>query len=619
VSASIAATLTLSLSLLSPLPVPMSAVPDHGPVAGGTLVEVPVPHVGFRSVAAGSHGSLGIDTDGVLRGWGSVHFRTSGGLNGINYPAVVPTLPSAGVVAYDAGSSASAAIDSTGTLWAWGHPLDPAVGPGVVQDDPAPLDPGSAVRFTAVSVGLAHALAIDDAGRVWAWGSGSSGLLGTGAASAGSAVPVLSSALDDQLTALGRRATHVVAGLNLSLVVDDTGQLWSWGRNASGSLGLGVTGEVVTPSRVPGMAAVRSVAAGRDTVVAADVDGVLWAWGESDDAQLGLPAVADSPVPLRIGTLGDAGAVQVDASDDMTPHVVALDGDGRVWAWGHNGRGELGGGATSDDPQAAPVRIEGLSGVTQVTAGSDTSAAVRSDGTLFSWGADANGSLGRGVFEDSPVPVRSGNGQFVRAVFGGVPTAGWVRTTGAQTVAVQAPAHPSGRVTVRMSSTNSAGSGRWDAGPATAIADGFTYQAVATFDPRNGAASSTVLVTDGPVTLPPEPTRSGHTFAGWWSDPDEQAGPPPATGGWEQDRTFVARWEPVSGPTPSPTPTATPEPTSTPTPTSTGAATPDPPSTGTARLATTGAAAWPAVGLTVAAFALGIGALGLRRLTRGRR
>jgi alpha-tubulin suppressor-like RCC1 family protein len=62
-------------------------------------------------------------------------------------------------------------------------------------------------------------------------------------------------------------------------------------------------------------------------------------------------------------------------------HTLALTPDGTVWAWGGNGRGELGDGTETD--RYTPVRVTGLTGVIQVSAGASHSLALRSDGTVW--------------------------------------------------------------------------------------------------------------------------------------------------------------------------------------------------------------------------------------------
>jgi alpha-tubulin suppressor-like RCC1 family protein len=86
-------------------------------------------------------------------------------------------------------------------------------------------------------------------------------------------------------------------------------------------------------------------------------------------------------------------------------HTVALKSDGTVWTWGLNTYGELGDG--TNDFHSTPVQVSGLSGVAAVTATGFHSVALKSDGTVWAWGANGDGQLGDGTTTDrlTPVPV----------------------------------------------------------------------------------------------------------------------------------------------------------------------------------------------------------------------
>ena len=76
-------------------------------------------------------------------------------------------------------------------------------------------------------------------------------------------------------------------------------------------------------------------------------------------------------------------------------HTVALKSDGTVWTWGHNGHGQLGDGTTT--LRLTPVQVSGLSGVSAVTAGNYYTVALKDDGTVWAWGFNGHGQLGDGT------------------------------------------------------------------------------------------------------------------------------------------------------------------------------------------------------------------------------
>jgi alpha-tubulin suppressor-like RCC1 family protein len=84
---------------------------------------------------------------------------------------------------------------------------------------------------------------------------------------------------------------------------------------------------------------------------------------------------------------------------------MALDVDGRVWAWGFNIAGQLGDGTAISRP--VPVQVVGLRDVVAVSAGSNWSMALRADGTVWTWGGNDNGQLGDGTLVLKHVPVQA--------------------------------------------------------------------------------------------------------------------------------------------------------------------------------------------------------------------
>jgi alpha-tubulin suppressor-like RCC1 family protein len=94
--------------------------------------------------------------------------------------------------------------------------------------------------------------------------------------------------------------------------------------------------------------------------------------------------VAEASVSFHFGNLVSAGGL----------HGGALRG-GRLYTWGQNTQGQLGQGDTT--PRTTPVEVADLSRVASISFNSNTSLAVREDGTVWTWGANASGQLGLGT------------------------------------------------------------------------------------------------------------------------------------------------------------------------------------------------------------------------------
>jgi len=120
-------------------------------------------------------------------------------------------------------------------------------------------------------------------------------------------------------------------------------------------------------------------------------------WGINNTGQLGDGTTTSRSLSGDIGAGNDV--VQV-ATGYGSPsgHGLALRSDGTVWTWGANGFGQLGDGTM--DSRNAPAQVPGLTGVIQVAGGCNHSLALRSDGTVWAWGGNAAGQLGRGTTSD---------------------------------------------------------------------------------------------------------------------------------------------------------------------------------------------------------------------------
>lgn len=93
--------------------------------------------------------------------------------------------------------------------------------------------------------------------------------------------------------------------------------------------------------------------------------------------------------------------IAVSAGEDFT---LALKSDGTVWSWGRNDKGQLGDGTKQNSNQ--PVLVVGLRNIIQISAGGSHALALKSDGSIWSWGSNEDGQLGDGTTNDSRIPIQ---------------------------------------------------------------------------------------------------------------------------------------------------------------------------------------------------------------------
>jgi alpha-tubulin suppressor-like RCC1 family protein len=153
-----------------------------------------------------------------------------------------------------------------------------------------------------------------------------------------------------------------------------------------------------------------SLEAGWGHNLAVSPAGGVWAWGENDAGKLGNGTTTNSPIPVRSGNL--TNVVAVAAGADFS---VALRSDGTVWTWGSGaslGVGTAPGSCVNTDfptltypCSKVPVQVTGISGATAIAAGTGHALILLRDGTVRAWGLNSFGQLGNGTVTDATIPV----------------------------------------------------------------------------------------------------------------------------------------------------------------------------------------------------------------------
>ena len=185
--------------------------------------------------------------------------------------------------------------------------------------------------------------------------------------------------------------TNVSGGTNNSFAVKSDGTLWSWGQNNNGQLGLGNTTYYSSPKQVGSLTNWNNISTGRNAVLAIKTDGTLWSWGNNYVGSLGLGNTTYRSSPNQIGAL--TTWLRVAMSGYGTAYAITT--SGALYSWGSNFYGELGrstsGGGTNT---SSPVQVGALTTWLNISAGKYSAYAIKTDGTFWSWGFNVVGQLG---------------------------------------------------------------------------------------------------------------------------------------------------------------------------------------------------------------------------------
>ena len=198
----------------------------------------------------------------------------------------------------------------------------------------------------------------------------------------------------------GIRLSQADAGDIHSAAVGSDGSLYTWGDNDShGQLGRDTAGKQDShPSKADTPAGVNfiHVSAGYGFSVALGSDGSLYSWGDNTHGELGRTVTSGTPAnrPNKVETPAGITFVQASAGGS---HAVALGSDGSLYTWGDNGTGRLGRTVTSGSPADKPDKADTPADVTftSVSAGQGHTVAVDTQGEIYTWGDNTHGELGR--------------------------------------------------------------------------------------------------------------------------------------------------------------------------------------------------------------------------------
>jgi alpha-tubulin suppressor-like RCC1 family protein len=202
--------------------------------------------------------------------------------------------------------------------------------------------------------------------------------------------------------------TRIAAGGGHSLAVTSSGQLYAFGANFSGELGISTNSGTSNPNPTPTLVGlpgeigtVTQIAAGKYHSLVVTSSGQLYAFGQNIYGELGSATnngtPNPNPTPTLVGLPGEIGTVTQIAAG--AHHSLVLTSSGQLYAFGLNGSGELGSpsnnGTANPNPTPTLVGLPGQLGtVTQIAAGDSHSLVLTSSGQLYAFGHNRYGELG---------------------------------------------------------------------------------------------------------------------------------------------------------------------------------------------------------------------------------
>jgi alpha-tubulin suppressor-like RCC1 family protein len=300
-----------------------------------------------------------------------------------------------------AGDYHTIALATNGTLWTWGLNLVGQLGIGNTYDCILPVSIGTDTDWSEISCGEVHTLGLKSNRTLWSWGGNGAGQLGMGDTESQNWEPFQIGTDSDWL--------RIAAGNAHNLALKTNGTIWSWGSNTWGELGVGDTNDKFSPTLVGTDSDWSRITAGNAHSLAIKTNGMLWGWGFNISGQLGLGDTADWQIltPTQIGTMTDWSMVTVG-----TDYTIGIKTNGTMLVTGNNDYGQLGLGDNI-----------GRNTLTQINSDSDwvmseggkrnnpaamATIAIKTNGSLWSWGDNQFGQLGLGDTIERNTPTQIG-------------------------------------------------------------------------------------------------------------------------------------------------------------------------------------------------------------------
>ncbi|XP_063773192.1 probable E3 ubiquitin-protein ligase HERC3 isoform X2 [Pseudophryne corroboree] len=284
----------------------------------------------------------------------------------------------------------------------WGHSAFGQLGfnHGSINIIPKPsISPFSLAKcIKQVACGENHSLFLLEDGGVYSCGCNSAGQLGH---EHEDGAPGHINTLSDQ------HIIHVACGQSHSVALNNQGQLFSWGAGSEGQLGLSTTEQSIPVPRLIkklNQQKILQVSCGSQHCLALSDDCQLFTWGQNNHGQLGLgQGLSSQSIPQRVKALEGIPLAQVTAGGY---HSFALSLSGAVFGWGKNSSGQLG--LNDEQVRVCPCHVKPLRSqkVVYISCGEEHTAVLTKNGGLFTFGAGGYGQLGHDSLHNEINPRR---------------------------------------------------------------------------------------------------------------------------------------------------------------------------------------------------------------------
>lgn len=303
----------------------------------------------FVSLAFNQNASSALDVNGQVWSWGDgddgqlgLGIADDDLVDETNYTSPQKIENLSGIVAISRGYDHMLLLKSDGTVLAFGDNSNGQLGDGSNLDQDTPVEVAGLTNIVQISAAVSS-YAIDTEGRLWAWGKNNYGQLANGVSDS----DVHSTPTEINI---GEPVINVASGKGHALALTNSGQVYAWGLNASSQVGMNPSDAsaedevwdnyVLTPKLLPWFDDAVTIWANGNQSFAQRSDGQIYPWGQNMLGTLGIEEDGNVTEPvspiLELENVTDLG--------NGALHTLAIRNDEAVFAWGWSFEGSLGGG-----------------------------------------------------------------------------------------------------------------------------------------------------------------------------------------------------------------------------------------------------------------------------------
>lgn len=248
-----------------------------------------------------------------------------------------------------------------------------------------------------------HTITLRVDGKVFTYGDNTYGQLGNGTTKS-SDEPV------EVKFEEGTKIVQISAGEYHNVALDSNGNVWTWGRNNNYQIGHS-GGNQYTPYKVNGLPKAIKIAAGNNNTMIITENKELYGWGLNAYGDLGLGNYTNRVLPKKVTGIKDI----IDISGGKS-HFIVLNSNGEVYTTGSNLYGQLGLGRTDINKVNEFTKVEISEKIGTINAGELSNIVTTVDGYVYSWGGNTYGQLGTNDNINKNKPTRIENVQDIRQV-----------------------------------------------------------------------------------------------------------------------------------------------------------------------------------------------------------